>query len=164
MRAYLPGNRLQHLFKSEKPKNLQLGPPLSVTARNRTCNKNAEVAELSVLRPSYSTRMTFINLKAAASKLLQRLSHLPLTHCLFICLPERGNERAVNIWIGLNVLEFCNVSDLQLCRQWPASLGQNSWHDATLSFTFLVHSCQLTQQHEAANPVLDLLQLHLLLQ
>lgn len=45
-------NRLQHLFKSEKPKNLQIGPALPITASNRTANKNSEEPELSVLRLS----------------------------------------------------------------------------------------------------------------
>lgn len=110
-------NRLQHLFKSEKPKKLQIGPALPITASNRTANKNSEEPELSVLRPSYSRSVKFTNFKTVASKLPQFSSHLPLTHCLFISLSERGHECAVNILTGLWVLEFCNVSDPQLCRQ-----------------------------------------------
>lgn len=128
MRAYLPGNRLQHLLKSEKSKKplskLQLGPALPATATDST-NKNLE-AELPVLGPSYNTKMKSTKFKAMAYKFVQFSSHL-LIHWLFICLPDRGCRIVLWIsWWGLWVLEFCDVSNPQLCRQWSASLGKNS--------------------------------------
>lgn len=108
--------------------------------------------------------MKFTKFKKVASKLLKFSSQLPLTHCLFNCLPERGHVSVLWIyWQG------CRYQILKC--EWPTALQTmicfsraEQLHDATLSFTFLVHSCQLTQQHEAANPVLDPRQLCLRLQ
>lgn len=163
MRAYLPGNRLQHLLKSERSKKthpkLQPGPALPVTATDSTSNENLE-AELPVLGPSYNTRMKSTKFKAVAYKLVQFSSHL-LLHRLFTCFPDRGPR--IVLWnpdeaVGIGILQPTALQTT-ICFSRKEQL-----HDAAPSFTFSGHSCQLTQQQEVANPVPDPLQLCLLLQ
>lgn len=124
-------------------------------------NKNSEEAELPVIRPSYRTWMKFTKFKTVAYKLVQFSSHL-LIHCLFICLLERGLGLCCEYpdgAVGILRCEQPTALQTMICFSRAEQL-----HDSTLSFTFLVHSCQLTQQHEVANPVLDPVQLCLLLQ
>lgn len=120
MRVYLPGNRLQHLFKSEKSKKthpkLQLSPALP-------SNENLEEAELLVLGPSYNTCMKSTKFKAVAYKLFLSSSDTLPPHLLACKGPQ---DCAVNILTGLWLLEFCHESSPRLCRQWSSSLGQNS--------------------------------------
>lgn len=145
--------------KKTHPK-LQLGPALPVTATDSMSNQNFE--NLSVLRPSYSTWMKFTKLKAVAYKLNFSLIFWYIASSSACLRGDSGScceysEKAVGI--GILWCEQATALQTMICFSRAEQL-----HDATLSFTFLVHSCQLTQQHEVANSVLDPLQLCLLLQ
>lgn len=106
--------------------------------------------------------MKFTKLKAVAYKLNFSLIFWCIASSSACLRGDSGlcceySEKAVGI--GILWCEQATALQTMICFSRAEQL-----HDATLSFTFLVHSCRLTQQHEVANSVLDLLQLCLLLQ